>query len=145
MTSRAKRWNRATTTTTIKNPNWPEANHLAIFKCSREVEPGITRIKLATSDQNGSRPRDHQISRLAPSLPRNMYRHKTAHFESYPSALGYQEYFTKIYFLRIVLNGAKISCISKHHRLETRVSREAQKVCAITIVGTVLNPSSSKE
>ena len=38
------------TTTTVKNPNWPEANQLAIYqlaiyKCSWEVEPGTTRIK----------------------------------------------------------------------------------------------------
>ena len=38
-----KRRNR--TTTTVKNPNWPEANQLAIYKCSWEVEPGTTRIK----------------------------------------------------------------------------------------------------
>ena len=34
-----------TTTTTVKNPNWPEANQLAIYKCSWEVEPGTTRNK----------------------------------------------------------------------------------------------------
>ena len=34
------------TTTTVKNPNWLEANQLAIYKCSWEVEPGITRVKL---------------------------------------------------------------------------------------------------
>ena len=45
---------------------------------------------------------------------------------------------TKIYFLRIVLNLGKYPCISKHHRSEIRVSRDAQNVCAITIVGTVL-------
>ena len=39
-----KRRNR-TTTTTVKNPNWPEANQLAIYKCSWEVEPGSTTIK----------------------------------------------------------------------------------------------------
>ena len=39
-----KRQNR-TTTTTVKNPNWPEANQLAIYKCSWEVEPGSTWIK----------------------------------------------------------------------------------------------------
>ena len=33
------------TTTTVKNPNWLEANQLAIYKCSWEVEPGTTRIK----------------------------------------------------------------------------------------------------
>ena len=38
-----KRQNR--TTTTVKNPNWPEASQLAIYKCSWEVEPGTTRIK----------------------------------------------------------------------------------------------------
>ena len=38
-----KRQNR--TTTTVKNPNWPEANQLAIYKCGWEVEPGTTRIK----------------------------------------------------------------------------------------------------
>ena len=31
--------------TTVKNPNWPEANQLAIYKCSWEVEPGTTRNK----------------------------------------------------------------------------------------------------
>ena len=39
-----KRRNRITTTT-VKNPNWPEANQLAIYKCSWEVEPGNTRMK----------------------------------------------------------------------------------------------------
>ena len=34
-----------TITTTVKNPNWPEANQLAIDKCSWEVEPGTTRIQ----------------------------------------------------------------------------------------------------
>ena len=33
------------TTRTIKNPNWPEGNQLAIYNCSREVERGTTRIK----------------------------------------------------------------------------------------------------
>ena len=36
-----KRQNR--TTTTVKNPNWLEANQLAIYKCGWEVEPGTTR------------------------------------------------------------------------------------------------------
>ena len=40
-----KRQNRTTTTTTVKNPNWPETNQLATYKCSWEVEPGTTRIK----------------------------------------------------------------------------------------------------
>ena len=49
----------------------------------------------------------------------------------------------KFCFLRIVLNRAKYPCISRHHPLETRVSREAQNVCAVTKVGTVLNSHSS--
>ena len=36
-----------TTTTTVKNPNWPAANQLAIYKCSWEVEPGTTRNKFS--------------------------------------------------------------------------------------------------
>ena len=36
-----------TTTTTVKNPNWPEANQLAIYKCSWEVAPGTTRNKFS--------------------------------------------------------------------------------------------------
>ena len=27
---------------TVKNPNWPEANQLAIYKCGREYELGST-------------------------------------------------------------------------------------------------------
>ena len=37
-----KRRNRITT---VKNPSWPEANQLAIYKCSWKVEPGTTRVK----------------------------------------------------------------------------------------------------
>ena len=29
-------------TTTVENPNWPEANQLAIYKCRWEVEPGTS-------------------------------------------------------------------------------------------------------
>ena len=39
-----KRQNR-TTTTAAKNLNLTEANHLAFYRCSWEVEPGTTRIK----------------------------------------------------------------------------------------------------
>ena len=46
----------------------------------------------------------------------------------------------KIYFIRIVLNRAKRSCISKYWRWEIRVSGDAQNICGITIVGTVLKP-----
>ena len=35
-------WN---TTTIVKNPDWLEANHLAIYKYIREIEPGTTRNK----------------------------------------------------------------------------------------------------
>ena len=31
-----------TTTTTVQNLNWSEANQLTIYKCGREVEPGTT-------------------------------------------------------------------------------------------------------
>ena len=46
---------------------------------------------------------------------------------------------TKIYSLRIVLNRAKISLFESITDRKTRVSRDAQNVCAITIVGTALN------
>ena len=42
-----------TTTTTVKNPNWPEANQFAIYKCSREVEPGTTRNKFRAGLEPG--------------------------------------------------------------------------------------------
>ena len=44
-TQATKRRNRKTTTTTVKNPNWPQANRLAIYECRWEVEPGTTNIK----------------------------------------------------------------------------------------------------
>ena len=31
---------RQNTTTTVKNPNWPEANQLAFYECGWEIEPG---------------------------------------------------------------------------------------------------------
>ena len=34
-----------TTTTAVKNSNWPEANQLAIYNCFREVKPGTIRNK----------------------------------------------------------------------------------------------------
>ena len=40
-------------TTTVKNPNLPEANQLAIYKCSREVEPGLPGTN-STSGQSES-------------------------------------------------------------------------------------------
>ena len=46
---------------------------------------------------------------------------------------------TKIYFLRIVLNCEKnIAVFESITDRKTRVSRDAQVVCAITIVGTAL-------
>ena len=44
---------------------------------------------------------------------------------------------SKFCFPRIVLN-RKYPCITSHHPKETRVSRDAQNVCAVTKVGTVL-------
>ena len=41
MKQSTKRQN-TTTTTTGKNPNWPEANQLALYKCSQEIEPETT-------------------------------------------------------------------------------------------------------
>ena len=46
---------------------------------------------------------------------------------------------TKMYSLRIVLNRAKISLFESITDRKTRVSRDAQNVCALTIVGTALN------
>ena len=45
---------------------------------------------------------------------------------------------TKIYFLWIVLDRAKISVFESITDRKTRVSRDTQNVCAITIVGTAL-------
>ena len=42
------------TTTATKNPNWPEANQLAIYKCRREVEPGKIRNKFNEWSEWGS-------------------------------------------------------------------------------------------
>ena len=50
---------------------------------------------------------------------------------------------TKIYFLRIVLNRAKISLFVSITDKKTRVSRDEQNVCAVTIVGTALNTNFS--
>ena len=45
-----------TTTTTAKNPDLPEANQLAIYKCGWEVEPGTTRNKFNTWSERGLNP-----------------------------------------------------------------------------------------
>ena len=38
----------------LKNPNWPEADQLAIYKHDRGVELGSTKKQLQLSGQNGT-------------------------------------------------------------------------------------------
>ena len=52
-------------TTAVKNPNWPEANQLAIYKCSREVEPGTTRNKFNEWSNRVSNPRSPDLKASA--------------------------------------------------------------------------------
>ena len=56
---------------------------------------------------------------------------------------GYQEYLVRSSFSGQFQTRQKYLCISEHHRWETRVSRGAQNVCAITIVGTILKMGST--
>ena len=51
---------------------------------------------------------------------------------------GYQEHLLSSALSELFWTAQKYSCIDKHRRLEIRVSWDAQNVCAITIVGTVL-------
>ena len=51
---------------------------------------------------------------------------------------GYQEYLLRSTFSGQFQTAQKYPCISKHWRQEIQVSGDAQNVCAITIVGTVL-------
>ena len=44
----------------------------------------------------------------------------------------------KFCFHRIFSNRAKYPCISRHQPYEIRVSRDAQNICAVAKVGTVL-------
>ena len=50
----------------LKNPNWREANQLAIYKHDRGVELGSTKKQLQLSGQSGTWTRDLRISSPAP-------------------------------------------------------------------------------
>ena len=50
----------------VKNPNWQEADQLAIYKRGRGVELGTTKKQLQLSGQNGTWTRDLQIKSPAP-------------------------------------------------------------------------------
>ena len=45
----------------VKNPNWQEADQLAIYKRGRGVELGSTKKQLQLSCQSGTRTRDLRI------------------------------------------------------------------------------------
>ena len=50
----------------VKNPNWQEADQLAIYKRGRGVELGSTKKQLQLSGQSGTRTRDLRIQSPAP-------------------------------------------------------------------------------
>jgi len=50
----------------VKNPNWQEANQLAIYKHDRGVEVGSTNKLLQLSGQSGTQTHDLRIQSLAP-------------------------------------------------------------------------------
>ena len=50
----------------VKNPNWPEANQLAIYKRGRGFELGTIVKQLQLSGQSGTCTRDLRISSPAP-------------------------------------------------------------------------------
>ena len=50
----------------VKNPNWQEADQLAIYKHGRGVELGSTKKQLQLSGQSGTRTRDLRIQSPAP-------------------------------------------------------------------------------
>ena len=50
----------------LKNPNWLEADQLAIYKHDRGVELGSTEKQLQFSGQSGTWTRDLRISSPAP-------------------------------------------------------------------------------
>ena len=50
----------------VKNPNWQEADQLAIYKHDRGVELGSTEKQLRLSGQSGTWTRDLRISGPAP-------------------------------------------------------------------------------
>ena len=51
----------------LKNPNWQEADQLAIYKHDRGVELGSTEKQLQLSGQSGTWTRDLRISSPAPN------------------------------------------------------------------------------
>ena len=53
---------------------------------------------------------------------------------------GYQEHLISSAFSAQYETAQKYTGKSRHHQYETRVSRDAQNVCAVTKVGTVLKP-----
>ena len=46
----------------VKNPNWPEANQLAIYKRGRGFELGATNKSNPGSGQSGTQTRDRRIA-----------------------------------------------------------------------------------
>ena len=50
----------------VKNPNWREADQLAIYKHDRGVELGSTEKQLQLSGQSGTWTRDLRISSPSP-------------------------------------------------------------------------------
>ena len=50
----------------VKNPNWQEADQLAIYKRSRGVELGSTKKQLQLSGQSGTRTHDLRIQSPVP-------------------------------------------------------------------------------
>ena len=50
----------------IKNPNWWEADQLAIYKQDRGVELGSPEKQLQLSGQNGTWTHDLQVASLVP-------------------------------------------------------------------------------
>ena len=50
----------------VKNPNWQEADQLAIYKRGRGVELGSTNKQLQLSGQSGTQTRDLPIQSPAP-------------------------------------------------------------------------------
>jgi len=54
MPLKLKETNIANKHTRLKNPNWWEANQLAIYKCDRGVELGSTKKQLQLTGQSGT-------------------------------------------------------------------------------------------
>jgi len=46
----------------VRNPNWPEANQLAIYDCGQGFELRATKKQNPGSGQNGTRSWDHWIA-----------------------------------------------------------------------------------